>query len=306
MGTSKTSILFLLLFFTILCPAQKFQEDGKKDLQAAVKAANTGDTDAFVYNLTLFSNRIEDQNITPEKLPKENLDLYTDALYIAAVKKLNIPDGIAKKSIDFLNYEIEEKPNNMYAMGNLYLLGAGVSKNFATAMYWYEKSADGGNIGAMSICAYYYSELKDYTKTLFWIEKLINSIDDKELKIQNMINISIMYTRGLVGTGGTTQNYDKAIYWIERAIENGYDITADVEKATDFAKLYEKNQNYGKARYWYEKSADKGDTTALFALANIYRHGFGVTTNMEIAQNYYEKGCKCKIEKMTKTSIKFK
>lgn len=62
-------------------------------------------------------------------------------------------------------------------------------------MYWYEKSADGGNIGAMSICAYYYSELKDYTKTLFWIEKLINSIDDKELKIQNMINISIMYTR---------------------------------------------------------------------------------------------------------------
>src|SRR5690606_16691034 len=125
------------------CSAQ--QEEMTAFLENALKAAEDGDEKELITNLTYFSTAIEDHDITPEKLTDENLDLYTNALFTATWKKLNIPENLAKKAILFLEYKIEEKPKNMFALGYLNYEGIGIPQNYIRAIYWYEKAAEKEN-----------------------------------------------------------------------------------------------------------------------------------------------------------------
>ena len=296
----KKSILFLLMLFTTFCSAQQEQET--KDLKAALKAANEKNEDALVYNLRLFSARIDEQNITPEKLSKENLDLYTEALYIATVNQLSIPNDLGKNAMIFLNYNIEEKPYNMFALGVFYYNGFGIPKDNVKAIFWFEKAANQGIGLAMSNLGIIYATIDDYdyNKSIYWFEKAADKIP-KEFNNIHMEILAQLYR--------ILENYPKAIYWMERAIENGYDITKDTEKMQKLADMYSnfrarEYKDYTKARYWYEKAVALGNKSAMFSLGHMYWRGKGVEQNLELARYYLEKNCDCTYRKITKTTLK--
>ena len=71
---------------------------------------------------------------------------------------------------------------------------------------------------------------------------------------------------------GVAEDADKAVYWYEKAAEQGH---AEAQWALGF--MYDDGsdvkQDYTKANYWYEKAADRGNSSAQNHLGMRYYEG---------------------------------
>ncbi|WP_110688072.1 tetratricopeptide repeat protein [Salinicola aestuarinus] len=83
-----------------------------------------------------------------------------------------------------------------------------------------------------------------------------------------------MYYEGF----GVDKNRKVALGYLEESAEQGYALSqrtlAEAYRGKDYEDLVD--EDYGKARYWYEEAVDNGDKRSAIALASMYYHGEGV------------------------------
>ena len=86
------------------------------------------------------------------------------------------------------------------------------------------------------------------------------------------------------------KDYDKAVYWFEKAAEQGI-VEALYNLGVCYANGEGVSQDYTTAAYWYEKAAEQGYAKAQLNLGHLYFHynGVGVKFDWEKALYWYEK-----------------
>lgn len=276
----KKYLTFLLLIgfgFTV----QAQQEEYTEFLQQATKAIESGNQKEFTTNLKYFSVALERDNITPEILTEKNYKLYTRCLYDALVKQFKLSDGLALQALEFLYYEVENSPSNMFCLAYLYYHGYGVQQDFKETYKWLQKAADKGhdiamhNLGRMYLLGQ--GVAQDYSQALYWFEKAIeNGVEDAML--------GLGYTYEIAPEG--IRDYSKAMYWYEKATEKG-----NVGAMVNLGYLYQMgkgvNPDNTKAIFWYQKAAEKGNDIAMFNLASVFQS----EQNYDQAKIWYQKAC---------------
>lgn len=240
-------IMVMLLFHNL--NAQ--QEEYTTYLEQALEAVNNKDEKNFHTNLKYFSVAMERDKITPEILSKKNLELYTDILYNAVFdRSFTLSDETIKGTIDFIRYDIENKPKNMFSLGRLYIDGLGVEKDGKKAVYWLEKAANQGESVAMGWLGYIYGsdfyDMKDLAKAEFWLEKGASKGD----------------LNSIVGLAELLKNQGKfkdAKTWYEKAAQKG-DAYSMHEIGLMYYAGYGVSTDYKKAQYWFKLACEKSQT----------------------------------------------
>lgn len=245
----KPLLLILLFIFPFLSSAQN-QERYIKYLDAALEAAEKKDSVKVIENLEYFSTAIELENITPEKLKKEVLEIYTAVLYNALVNEVKLPDNIGGKAVPFLKFNIDNKPENMFSLGFLYDGGIGVLQNETHAKYWYERAVEKGSIAALNNIGVMHLKSNDLIKAEDYFLKAA-----KAENIDAMRNLCIMFT---------DKDLEKSGFWAFELNKRGY--TNPIEE-----------------------NARKGSQTSQMLLAIFYEKGYGYVQNSTEANKTFEK-----------------
>lgn len=276
----KTTISVILLFISFTTTAQK-QERYMDFLEAALTAAEKKDSAKVILYLEYFSAAIDEDVITPQKLNKKALDIYTKALYISLANELKLPDRISKRAVPFLEYDIEKKPENMFSLGYLYEAGIGVLQSENHAKYWYEKSAGKGIVTALNNLGLIHFKNKDFENAEKYLLKAANAGN-----LDAMKNLCILYAN---------KDIEKCGIWAfeleKRAIKNPIleGIEQGDERATLlFAIFYEQGYGYSKnsikARTNFEKLVKQKYIPALMYLGSESLKN----ENWELAEKYLE------------------
>ena len=155
-------------------------------------------------------------------------------------------------------------------IGWMYDCGKGVIQDYAEAVKWYRKAAEGGYVHAQCNLGYMYENgygiEQDKSKAVEWYRK---SAEQGYARGQRALGY--MYQKGF----GITQDYTKALDWYKKAAEQGYDIAM-----CDLGFMYENGygveKDYAKAVEWYRKTAEQGNAIAQANLGCMYVNGYGV------------------------------
>lgn len=218
----------------------------------------------------------------------------------------------------------------LYEIGDIYLYGRGVEKDFGKAFEWFEKSAKKGNGLALYQIGYMYFNgkgvEKDFGKAFEWFKKsaeqgfapaqynlgLIYASKGKleeafewfkraaeEGHVQSQFNISCNYFLG----EGVKQSNEKAFKWLEKAAQGG---CVDAQHALGLM-YYDGEvvgQDYSEAFEWFKKSAEQGDKDSQYELGMMYYNGYGIKQDFEEAFEWFEKsaeqGCEDAITALKK------
>lgn len=120
-----------------------------------------------------------------------------------------------------------------------------------------------------------------------------NAIDEMTNLAQSG-NANFQYSLGRCYDKGikVAQDYKQALYWYQKAAEQGHD-----KAANNLGCMYLDGrgveQDCEKAAYWLEKSAQKNDTLAILNLGCMYEDGnLGGAPNYDKAFEYYQKADK--------------
>src|SRR5690606_12315599 len=120
----------------------------------------------------------------------------------------------SRQAIEFLNYDINNRPENMFSLAYLYQYGLGVPQNYKEAFNWYSKAAQKGNASANTNLGYMYQYgygvRQNYEQALYLYQTAANMGDDIA-----MSNLGYMYSNGV----GVAQDYLTALTWYIEAIE---------------------------------------------------------------------------------------
>jgi hypothetical protein len=156
--------------------------------------------------------------------------------------------------------------------------------------------------------------------------RLYQLIIDKGNSAENYSNALF-----LMGTVYEVKNcgidLDKAIYWYQKAAENGskrahHQLSANYYNGKGVEQDYKRSfshelyaaehdfvpaqvrlgdmyfdgkgveKDYGKAVYWYQKAGENGDTKTLCHLVYLYTYGIGVKRNKHVAEVWWQKATK--------------
>lgn len=168
-------------------------------------------------------------------------------------------------------------------LGDMYLSGVGVSKNYKTAEKFYSQAAENANVSAQKeLALMYYSdsyEMQDYKEAIKWFDEAAKS---NELSSLNYLGY--MYDKGV----GVEQDYNKAYNYYLRAADLGYDYAQN-----NLGIMYMNGKgitkDYTQAYTWLKKAADQGFESAYSSLGNLYYYGNGVQENKKLALEFYLK-----------------
>ncbi len=141
------------------------------------------------------------------------------------------------------------------SLGCVFASGDGVTKNLATAFYWFEKSAKSGNKYAQYNTGLYYHNgygvPKDIQKAIEYYELAAD------------------------------QGYGKAANALGDIYEHGY-TTKDINRTIEHEKYAHITANAQEAFYWYTNGAHS-EHLAIFNLARCSEHGIGTEINLRKA-----------------------
>ncbi len=334
----KKILLLIFLCFLLTNQLKAQQEEYTAYLEQALEAVKNSDEKNLNTNLQYFSAAIQREEISPEILTKENLELYTEVLFQAlSYSDIQLSNETAENALTFIQYEIENKPKNMFALGRLYSFGVGVPQDHDLAFHWYKKSAEEGNAFAMTNLAAAYKNgngtKKDAEKSVFWQEKAAEEgipqamyglglayffgegakKDDfiaekwfqkaaKNDHVQAMFSLGILYANG---GNGISRDQDKAIFWYEKAAEKGFS-----DAMYNLGNLYRKTKdpkNYSNTIKWYESAAELGNSKAMYNLGIANLNGSeGMKKDLSKAKDWFHKACEagdddgCNMYKMIK------
>ena len=119
-----------------------------------------------------------------------------------------------------------------------------------------------------------------------------DDIDEMTLLAQGG-NADFQYNLGRCYDKGfkTARDYKQALYWYQKAAEQGHD-----KAANNLGCLYLDgtgvDQDFKKAAYWFELSAQKNDTLAILNLGSMYEDGNFGAPDYDKAFAYYQKADK--------------
>lgn len=182
-------------------------------LQNALKAIENQNVKEFETNLSYFSTAIEKNKLKPEDLTEENFRLYTKVINESLYNDYQFSEIIDfDQMIEFFTYKIDQHPENMVLLGDLFQYNVGILKDFDKAIYWYKRAAAKGNINAMlNLAELYNLSLGEYGNAIIWYEKAANKG-----------NIDAMDWLGaLYSYEGEMQNLEKAKSWFQKACDKG-------------------------------------------------------------------------------------
>lgn len=164
-----------------------------------------------------------------------------------------------------------------HQLGLMYLNGWGVIKNETEGLSWLEKSADAGNIPAISSLGEYYYLQKKYAPSIEWYKKGA-LLEDNFCKYR--MGVFYMDAKGVdkdyaeaMKWFSSAKDFDLAMVTIGRMYENGAGVPKDNQEAIK----------------WYHSAAVLGSKHGLFELGRVYEEGIGVTKNLDEAINNYQK-----------------
>ncbi|GBC52943.2 kinase-like domain-containing protein [Rhizophagus irregularis DAOM 181602=DAOM 197198] len=238
-------------------------------------------------------------NIGTEKNENKFIEWYQKAtnnkntiakLYLANCYKLG--KGIKKDELKAFEYYKElaeiKIADAQYQLGDCFYYGIGTKSDKNQALYWYENAINNGNIIAKHILEQKYNKIIDIKKT--------KSI---EIKIHKTI-----YFEGLrqIGINNyNSQNYKKALYYFQKAAENGNKFAlcnlaaekGDKSAQNNLGVLYENGEvterDLEKAIKWYNKAAENGREIPQYNLGRCYQSGIGVIKDEVKAFEYYKR-----------------
>lgn len=200
-----------------------------------------------------------------------------------------------------------------YNMGIYYMKGCGVERDFRKAAEWYNKAADNGDPDSSELA----QVCLEYAETM---DKAIAG--DAHAQADIAKNIYIM--KDSLNEFGSEKDCEDAIYWAERAIENGdnsaviilmwaknhnFNLSLPFEKVVEACRDMAENGDPESLRLLgcellsgdsneqkegfklIEKSAELGDDLAYRSLGVCYERGIGVKRNTKKAVEYYREYC---------------
>ncbi|MCL2816389.1 MAG: protein kinase [Oscillospiraceae bacterium] len=160
-------------------------------------------------------------------------------------------------------------------IGNWYLDGKGVEKNFEKAVYWFSQAAEQGYASAQNNLGYCYYNGKgveqDYEKAIYWYTQSANQGNS-----YGQYNLADCYYKG----NGLKKDYEKSVYWLNLSADNGYDY-AQNNLGNRYFNGEGVAKDYEKAIYWYTKAAERGNYLAQYNLADCYYKGSGAEKDYE-------------------------
>ena len=153
-------------------------------------------------------------------------------------------------------------------------------KDMASAVYWYRKSAELGNMYAqcnLGIC-YEFSKgvSKDINEAVKWYRK-----SAEQGYVTAQYNLGNCYSNGW----GVGKDINEAVKWYRKAAEQG---CADAQCSLGY--WYETSEkDKVSAVYWYRKSAELGNKYAQCNLGLCYEFSKGVSKDINEAVKWYRK-----------------
>ena len=184
----------------------------------------------------------------------------------------------------FLHYAEKGDAEMQYYLGVCYENHRGTKTDKKAALYWIEKSAEAGYVGAQRSLASDYSVgalglKKDKEKAFFWQKK---AAEQGDAHAQN--SLGHLYSDG----EGTTKDPAKAVYWFKKSADQGI-CTAQYYLAKCYKEGVGTAKDLSKAFLYYGKSAEQNFLPAQTALGDCYYKGEGTAKNYEKAVDCYFK-----------------
>lgn len=282
----KKLFLIIILLRAFTTYAQE-QNEYTAYLTQALKAVDNGNDNSFDTNLRYFSTAIEKDQIIPKTLTENNLKLYTKCLYEAYINEIYLQEDLVQKALEFIQYDIENRPENMVALGILYEEGLSVPQDYKQAQQWFEKAAQKGNPDAMIRLAFFYSSNEEKNDACFQ-EKAVETYKKQAEKgdSEAMFKLSIAY-----GSPLALDESNLSDYWLKKSAENGNNKAMYMLGYEQLAGIYGE-ENHSQAVHWFERAAEKGHVKAMFYLGNIYYSGSGnVAQNDKKARHWFTVAC---------------
>ncbi|MFA7687392.1 MAG: tetratricopeptide repeat protein [Moheibacter sp.] len=282
----KTPILILLFLTSFTVQAQ--QEEYTAFLEQAWESIGKKDEKGFNSNLKYFSVAVNRDKITPEILSKENLNLYTRCLYSALTNQFKLSNDLAQQAVLFLQYDIENYPDNYFSLGYLYDKGYGVSQDFDKAIYWYEKAINFRNSAtAMNNIGNIYYMQKNYSQAKYWFEKATLKGNGP-----GMHGLAYLYEYGY----GVNQDINKAVELYVNASNAGH-VDAMFNLGLMYLNGKKVTANPTESRKWFKKAAEAGDVEAMVYLGQSFLNGDSVMQNQDEARFWFNKSCQAGYQK---------
>jgi len=123
-------------------------------------------------------------------------------------------------------------PGALVSLGWMYEFGQGVEMDLEQAAYWYNRAAELGSINGMNNLGVVQYRLQQYDLAVSWFRQTAEIYNDP----RGMGLLGYMYEIGQ----GVEQDYDMAIYWYARAMDEDQDWVA-----TMYQSLVERMENTG-------------------------------------------------------------
>lgn len=201
--------------------------------------------------------------------------------------------------------------NNLYAqktLGNSYMKGKGTPKDYAQAIYWFQKAQGQGDAYSCGAIGWMYASghgvTKDLEKALEWfqkgsdrndkyskeelihVKKAIKDLAEFSLQEKSLQEYKLGYQYEVSST--RSDSHQQALVHYMRSAKLG---NANAEFR--LAQLYERSdqipRDYSAALYWYKKAAEHENALAYYRVSKLYRAGYGVKKDDKLALQWCQK-----------------
>lgn len=170
----------------------------------------------------------------------------------------------------------------MSALGNMYLHGQGVNKNFLLALGWFSLANGQNDAFAQHNLGWLYIEgRRGITRDIpYAISFYRKAAAQGYAPSQN--ELGRMYEKGQ----HVAQNYTEALRWYKLAADQGF-----ANAQLNLGRMYDRGwavaQDDAEAVRWYKLAAANKDIDAQFNLALMYERGRGIAQNLTQAHVWF-------------------
>ena len=166
-------------------------------------------------------------------------------------------------------------------LGNMYIKGFGVTRNYDTALIWQRRAAEQGLAMAQFSIGYMYffglGVPRNLETAVNWYKR---AADQGLPAAQSGLGIAFANGRGV------PKDYAKALKYYRLAAEQGFGVAQN-----GLAGLYYSghgvNKDYNIAVKWYTRAAEQGLAEAQHSLGTMYLLGKGVKQDYLLARKWY-------------------
>lgn len=173
------------------------------------------------------------------------------------------------------------------SLGKMYLSGEGVEKSQEQAERWFKRAARKGNIEAQDLLIAMY-----HSRTSHLLESRADELEENLLadSAQESYRSSFAF---LQFVENIVHEFIQVFHHSSVSVKNQAQAGAAQSQyrlATQHESGFGAQRDYGKALYWFQRAAENGNVDAMKSLAHIYSEGIdGVAPDRKISDFWAEK-----------------